>query len=309
MSVVIREYQVEDFTAVIKLWNKCLSRDYISPATFQLKVLADNNFTPEGCLVAESEEQIVGFMLGIIRKIPLESIGIQEELGWITVFFVDQEYRRQGIGQRLLDKLFIYFQKNERKKIYVSSYVPNYFFPGVDIDEYRAGFEFLQANGFKDNSRVIGMGNELQDMIVPERVHQQVEELAERGIYIQDFEKKYTYSLLNYLRREFPGDWAGSIVDKIKTGSEDEIIIALRNEEVLGYCQFEGSHFGPFGVSEKLRGEGIGSILFWKVVEKMKEKGYHFIWLAWTGGDAARFYREKGNLHQTREHSIMVREI
>ncbi|MDI3548655.1 MAG: hypothetical protein PWR10_2307 [Halanaerobiales bacterium] len=309
MKVEIRKYQVGDFEQVINLWNKCLVRDYISPARFQLKVLADSNFDPEGCLVAENREKIIGFMLGIIRKLPLEDIGLQEDLGWITVFFVDPEYRRQGIGQRLLEGVLDYFKENKRRSIYVSNYVPNYFFPGVDVDAYQAAFKFLQANGFKDKSRVIGMGNELQDMVVPERVNQKIKELEAGGIYIKEFAKKYTYSLLNFLRREFPGDWAGTIVDKIKAGNEDEIIIAVRDEEVLGYCQFEGPHFGPFGVSEKVRGKGIGSLLFWKVVEKMKENGHHFIWLAWTGGDAARFYREKGNLYQTREHSIMVKEL
>ena len=309
MKLEIRQYQVGDFEQVINLWNKCLTRDYISPARFQLKVLTDSNFDPDGCLVAETGGEIIGFMLGIIRKVPLEDIGLQEDLGWITIFFVDPKYRRQGIGQSLLEGVIDYFKENKRRSIYVSNYVPNYFFPGVDIDEYHCAFEFLQTNGFKDESRVIGMGNELQDMVAPERVNYKVEELGTRGIYIKEFEKKYTYSLLNFLRREFPGDWAGTIVDKIKAGSDDEIIIAVRDEEVLGYCQFEGPHFGPLGVNKKLRGVGVGFILFWKVVEKMKENGHLFVWLAWTEGDAARFYLEKGNLHQTREHSIMVREL
>lgn len=307
--LTVRQYQVNDFEGVINLWNKCLSRDSISKDAFQEKVLADSNFEPEGCFIAEDEGELLGFMLGIVRKFPLENIGLQLEIGWITVFFVDPEFRRQKIGERLLEKVMDYFKGNQRSKIYVSSYVPNYFFPGVDVDKYQGAYQFLKVNGFIESSKVIGMGNELQDMIMPEKIEEKIEILHSKGIYIQDFEKKYTYSLLNFLRGEFPGDWAAAIVDKIKRETDDEIIIAVKNNEVLGYCQFEGSHFGPFGVSEKLRGEGIGSILFWKVVEKMKEAGKHFIWLAWTGGNAARFYREKANLHKTREHAIMMKEI
>lgn len=305
----IRKYKVNDFDKVIDLWNKCLTRDPISKSSFQKKILADSNFDPNGCFIAEEENSIIGFMLGIIRKVPLENIGIQPENGWITVFFVDPDYRRQQIAQRLLDQVMYYFKENQRHKIYVSSYVPNYFFPGVDIGKYHEAYQFLQVNGFEVSSKVMGMGNELQDMVVPEKVNKKIEDLKDEGIIFQDFKKKYTYSLLNFLRGEFPGDWAPTIVDKIKNKTEDEIVIAIKDDEVLGYCQFEGAHFGPFGVSEKLRGKGIGSILFWKVVEKMKESGKHFIWLAWTGGDAARFYREKGNLHQTREHYIMTKEI
>lgn len=307
MSINIRQYQVNDLDEVIKLWNRSLKRDYISPTLFQHKVLADSNFNPQGCLIAEDQEKIIGFMLGIIRQMPLENIGLQKDLGWITVFFVDENYRRQGIGQKLLNGVLNYFHQQQKKKIYVANYVPNYFFPGVDLEIYQEAYQFLLKNGFVDKQRVLGMGNELQDMVMPLSASQKVLDLQEKGLYIQDFEKKYTYSLLNFLRTEFPGDWAETIVQKIKADREDEIVLAVKDEQVLGYCQFTGAHFGPFGVSERLRGEGLGSLLFWRVVEKMKARGHHFIWLAWTGGDAARFYREKGNLHQTRESSIMLK--
>jgi len=309
MSFTIRSYQTGDFDQVIALWNKCLTRDNISPSTFQIKVLADTNFDPKGCFVAVDKNKIIGFMLGLIRKFPLEGVGMQEKLGWITAFFVHPEYRRQNVAQELLNHVEIYFRKNKREEIQVSPYVPNYFFPGVDVDAYADALEFLKANGYEEKEQVVGMGNELQDMIVPERVFEKIEELKKEEIYIKDFKKKYTHSLINFLQRVFPGDWVKTIIEKINAGTEDEIIIATRKEEVLGYCQFEGPHFGPFGVSEKLRGKGIGSILFWAVVKKMKEHEHHFIWLAWTEGDAARFYREKGDLHQTREHVIMSKKL
>ena len=35
----------------------------------------------------------------------------------------------------------------------------------------------------------------------------------------------------------------------------------MQNEKVVGYCQFEGSHFGPFGVAKDFQGRGIGTVL------------------------------------------------
>ena len=191
MNISIRKYQVNDFDKVIKLWNKCLQRDYISTDAFQKKILADSNFDPQGCLIAEVNEMVVGFMLGIIRKVPLENIGIQEDLGWITVFFVDPQYQRLGIGKRLLTEVIKYFQNNQRKKILVSCYVPNYFFPGVDIEQYEGGYVFLKSQGFEDSHQVVGMGNELQDMIRPAEARTKIAELKEQGIEIIDFQKKY----------------------------------------------------------------------------------------------------------------------
>ena len=315
--VNVREYRVGDFKGVVLLWNKMLKRDGISEREFMLKVLGDWNFSPKGCFVAEAEGNVVGFMLGIVRLNPLEGIGMQEELGWITSFFVDEEYQRQGIGSEMLGRVMEYFREMGRKTVNVSTYVPNYFMPGVDVDAYKNGHAFLLKHGFakREGGDVVGMANELQDMVVPKKVKQQVKDLKTEGIELKMFEEKYAFSLLNFLRREFAGDWASVIVEKMKKGTDKEIIVAVsprgegEEEEVLGYVQWNGAHFGPFGVSEELRGKGIGSILFWQVVEQMKKAGEHFIWLAWTGGDAARFYQEKGGLHQVRQHEIMVKGI
>ena len=335
-AVKVRQYATGDMSEVVSLWNRVLVRDGISERQFMLKVLADWNFDPAGCYVAvapgstpgsvsgsvsgssdgsNGDTKVVGFMLGIVRLNPLEGIGMQEDLGWITSFFVDPAYERMGIGEKLLDEVMGYMQRMNRKVVNVSTYVPNYFIAGVDVDAYASGHAFLKKHGFKKREGdaggmdVVGMGNELQDMVVPEKVKQQVKDLAAEGIELRMFEAKYAYSLLRFLREEFAGDWASVIVDKMKKGTDDEIIVAVKDEEVLGYVQWNGAHFGPFGVSERLRGKGIGSILFWQVVEQMKKAGEHFIWLAWTGGAAARFYAEKGGLREVRRHEVLIKKL
>ncbi len=311
-DVVVRAYQVEDFTGVVDLWNHRMVRDGMSEDGFVKKVLCDVNFDPEGVMVARCSGgggDVVGFMLGVVRREPLEGIGLQEEQGWITMFFVDEAYERKGVGGTMLEKVMGFMKVRGRKKVTVSTYVPNYFVPGVDTESCGSGVAFLEKYGFEVSSKVYGMGSELQDMAMPVATAKKIAGLKEKGIELVPFEKKYVYGLLAFLRREFAGDWANVIVEKIKAGTEDEIVLAVRDREVLGYCQHEGGHFGPFGVSEKLRGEGLGRMLYWWVVEAMKRKGEHFIWLAWTGGDAKRFYEEKGGLRVLREHAIMVKEI
>lgn len=306
----IRAYHVNDFEAIITLWNRVLTRDPISAYRFQLKVLADPNFDPEGLAVAEKDGEIVGFCLGILRKEPLERIGLQEKLAWITAMAVKPEMQRQGIGTALLEKVETYFTANKREWAYVATYVPNYFFPGIDVDAYASGHEFFLKKGYILHSEVFGMGREILNLNMPEQIQEQIRDLQAEGIELMTLKPKYTHSLLNFLRKEFPGDWAPVIVDKIKLGGkDDEIVIAVRNDEVLGYAQYEGEHFGPFGVSAELRSKGVGAILFYKVIELMKEKGHHNVWLAWTGGDAKRFYEEKAGLIPQRRHAIVKKQF
>lgn len=306
----IRSYQTNDFDSVIRLWNQVLTRDPISEYRFQLKVLADPNFDPEGCAIAEKDGEVIGFCLGIVRKEPLERIGLQENLAWITFMAVKPSEQRQGVGTALLQHVEAYVAAHKREWIFVSPYVPNYFIPGVDVDAYASGHAFFLRHGYIQHSEVFGMGREILDLMTPESIHEQIANLKAEGIDLMTLQPRYTYSLLNFLRREFPGDWAPVIVDKIKLGGKnDEVVIAVRNDEVLGYAQYEGEHFGPFGVSAELRSKGVGAILFYRVIELMKEKGYHNVWLAWTGGDAKRFYEEKAGLHALRHHAILKKQF
>lgn len=305
----IRSYQTNDFDSVIRLWNQVLTRDPITDYRFQWKVLADPNFDPEGCAIAEKNGEIVGFCLGIRRKEPLERIGLQENLAWITAMAVKPSEQRQGVGTALLQHVEAYVAGSNLEWIFISPYVPNYFVPGVDVDAYASGHAFFLHHGYIQHSEVYGMGREILDLSTPESIHEQVANLKAEGIELMTLKPKYTYSLLNFLRKEFPGDWAPVIVDKIKLGGKnDEIVIAVRNDEVLGYAQYEGEHFGPFGVSAELRSKGVGVILFYRVIELMKAKGYHNVWLAWTGGDAKRFYEEKAGLHEARHHVILKKK-
>lgn len=308
--MIIRSYRVDDFDAVISLWNRVLVRDQINAYRFQLKVLADPNFDPEGLAIAEQDGQVIGFCLGILRKEPLERIGMQEKLAWITAMAVRPDFQREGTGTALLQHVENYFHEKNREWVYVATYVPNYFFPGVDVEAYAAGLNFFLKHGYVTASEVFGMGREILDLETPLQIKEQILQLRTDGIELMTLEPKYTYSLLNFLREEFPGDWALVIVDKIKLGGhDDEVVIAVKDGEVLGYAQFEGEHFGPFGVSSKLRSKGVGAILFYRVIELMKSKGYHNVWLAWTGGDAKRFYEEKAGLKALRKHAIMKKQL
>jgi GNAT superfamily N-acetyltransferase len=88
----------------------------------------------------------------------------------------------------------------------------------------------------------------------------------------------------------------------------DQITIAIHKEEVVGYCQFEGSHFGPFGVSEKYQGKGIGTILLGETLKKMRMYGHHDAWVLWTDDLAAKVYSKFG-FKETRRFVTLKKEL
>lgn len=310
-EVSIRRYEADDFYPVIALWNRCLPRDPITERRFMHMILMDPNFDPNGCWVAVDREsaEVVGFILGLVRRVPLGRIGMQEDTGWISVLFVHPEVRRQGIGSQLLTRALDFFREKERKEIWCSSYTPNYFAPGVDLDVHPEAVSFFEKHGFVEAAEAIGMAGTILNMEMPAEVNAAEERLRSEGMTVQFLEPKLVFRFLAFLERNFPGDWTRAARERLMMGAAlDDFLIVLKDGEVVGYCQYEGEHFGPFGVCEELRGQKIGSILFYRAAKRMRAKGYQHIWVAWTGGEAKRFY-ERAGMRVNRRHAIMKKTL
>jgi len=305
---LIRPYSVKDLYPVIKLWNDSLKRDYISATDFQLKVLNDENFREEGALVAEVDGQVVGFLLALYRQVALAGVGMQEDTGWISIFFVDGNYRQQGIATALFNQAEDYLKAKGRQRVVVSSYVPHYFIPGVDLDVYPEAFELLKKRGYETVIEQYGMSVDLLDFNLNDEYFLVKESLSQEGVKVQYFQPEYTHKLLSFLETEFPGDWATVIRERIRKHCDPkDIVIALRGDEVVGYCQVDGEHFGPFGVHNSLRGKGVGTVLILHAMQYAKEKGIRHLWLAWTG--AVDFYSRKAGFKVIRRHAIMKKTL
>lgn len=304
----IRSYQVKDLQPVVDLWNRSLKRDAITITDFQLKVLNDENFSKEGALIAEADEKVVGFLLALYRKVPITGVGLQEDTGWITIFFVDADYRKKGIATAMLKKAEEYLKSKGRKRVVVSTYVPNYFIPGVDVDAYSEAYNLLRKIGYETIMEQFGMSVDLLDFEPSDEYYLTAESLAAEGIEIEYFSTPYTHKLLSFLETEFPGDWAAVIRERLRQHCDPkDIVIARKGDEVLGYCQVDGEHFGPFGVHESLRGKGVGTVLIIKAMQYAKQKGIRHLWLAWTG--AVDFYSRKAGFRVIRKHAIMKKSL
>lgn len=305
---LIRTYKPQDLYPVVSLWNQTLKRDPISITDFQIKVLNDENFTDEGAFVAEADGKVVGFLLSIYRKVPLTGVGLQEDSSWITMFFVDQAYQKKGICSELFNRAEDYLKEKGKKAVTISTYVPNYFIPGVDVDSYPLAYELLLKRGYNTVVEQFGMSVDLLDFEPIEEYYTTTTSLNEEGVFIEYFQREYTHKLLSFLETEFPGDWASVIRERIRKKCDpSDIVIARRGDDVVGYCQVDGEHFGPFGVHNSLRGKGVGTVLIIKAMLYAKQKGIRHLWLAWTG--AVDFYSRKAGFKVIRKHAIMKKSL
>lgn len=310
MSVTIRQFRPEDQDALLEIWAETLWRDPVSPDRFRTMVLLDPNHVADSLLVAEVEGRPAGLLIGRIIKTYTDVEFIRDK-AYITAMFVAPQYQRRGIGTQLLTHALDWFRSQGKKLVLVSPYpyTRHYFFPGVDVNAYAGGYEFLKKNGFTDGAHQSWMSMKLLDFRIPPAIKATEEKLRTEGIRVQPFEPTYLTGLLDFLNRVFPGDWPALIRERVERKVDhDETWIVLDGEKVVGYAQYEAERFGPFGVSDDYRGRSIGTVLFYRTVQRMKAKGRKSLWLAWTGGAAQRFYERHG-LTVDRDQVIMKKEL
>lgn len=308
-SPVIKPFEGDDEIAIVNLWNRCLTRDPITTDIFRRKILLDENFDPRGCLVASLGGDIIGFSLAIRRRHPYYGAGMEEETGWITVFFVHPDFRGKGVATNLLGSSEDFLKSVGIREVYVSSYTPNYFAPGVDLDAYPDGYSLLKQLGYRKHERVYSMGRSLVDFEYSLEGNELCKSLESKGIAIHLFEPKYIPGLLDFLGANYAGDLFRVALEELRREpSTDRILVAVQDSRVVGFSHYEDEHFGPFAIDHSLTGMGVGTCLYYRTALHMKEKGKRNLWLAWAGGHAKDFYYKRG-LKVTRRYEIMKKEL
>ncbi|NSW56061.1 MAG: GNAT family N-acetyltransferase [Armatimonadetes bacterium] len=309
----VRPYSCEDEASLVAAWNAALPLDPIDIATFRRKVLLDPNFDPSRLLVTGGIGDVTGFCLLVMRRVALEGVGLESGRAWITAMGVRPAQRGKGLGSALLERATQLCRETGCSQVSIAPYAPNYFVPGVDLDGYSDGLRFLLAREFVQVADAISMDANI--VLLDTAAHLTREpELAAAGIRIGALDPSRIPALMAMLQEHMPGDWvrhARELLIDASRGhaSYDQFTVAEMNGEVIGYCQYEGEHFGPFGVRDDFQGRGIGTVLLAKCLEAMRRAGHHNAWVLWTSEDTARKVYNRFGFKVTRRFAILRREL
>lgn len=285
---------------VIDLWNETLPMDAITVDKFRNQVLFDENFDEELCYLALEEESLVGFLLAIKRKFPYLERGLEPERGFISVMFVDPAMQKKGIGGALLEKAEADLRALGVKRITLGAYSPNYFFPGIDGENYPAAQSFFEAHGYVQGEVSFSMRKDLHGFRKTKEMVAREVELQRQGFSLKAFDHRYTLKLLTFARDEFGGGWKRNILISLRQGLAQENILLVTDpaDDVVGFAMrmIDGNpmRFGPIGISEKVRNYGIGGILFDAMQWEMAKRGVYHLYFVTTDIPGRRFYERHG---------------
>lgn len=314
LAATIRRFEGRDTASLLECWERALPLDGVTREIFERKVLLDQNYERDSLVVAEADRRIVGFITCFVLNKPIEKVGHREDTGFITVFGVHPDYRHRGIGTALLEAAEAFFRQRQRKFVCIAPYTPNYFVPGVDKERYADGVAFLTKRGFVEYAEGIAADALISKFEIPPEILAKERELAEQGIIVRHYEPDDLVDYIEFQRQHMPGPW---VEDTRRNLIEmtygrfpaDAIWLAVDRGKIIGFCQNEREHFGPFGVSDAYQGRGIGSVLLARTLYQMRLNGYHSAWVLWTGERALKGVYGRLGFQLTRRFAIMKKEL
>jgi GNAT superfamily N-acetyltransferase len=287
--------------AVVNLWNHCCTFDPIDVWKFRRQVIFDDNFNPELAWIAlDDHSQVRGFAYGTKRRFPYLERGLEPERGWINVMFVEKEYRRQGIGQDLLDRIEKQLTDLGAKNITLAAYSPNYFFWGIDPDHYPEAISFFEKNGYQALEEHFSMGKDLHGYVIPEETMRKKIEAEKKGYTFRLFKYSDSLELLQFLLTELGAGWKRNALISMREGTAPDYQIVVRDPagKVCGWCMraIDGNpmRFGPIGIAKAERNNGIGSILLDMQCYEMTKRGIYRMFFVTTEEKGRRYYERNG---------------
>lgn len=301
----LREFAVEDSATFVELWNAAYTRDPITERIFVRQTLGDPNFSPAGCWLAESAGRPAGFCLALAPGLP-HLFGQPPGAGRITGIGVLPACRRRGIGSALLDRAVSFLKERSCRRVSVAAH--EYYVAGLDKEAYPEGLAFLAAKGFAVTGEAVAMGRMLYDLEWPAEARAAESRLLQEGITVKHLDTADAQALVDFFRSEFPS-WIEFYLRKLDAGGEaGDIVVARTKDKVVGFCQrLEADHVGPFGVAEACRNRGLGTVMLYRLLDRMRQQGYRFAWFGETG--RAQPYYERAGFFVTRRYAIAARDI
>jgi len=320
----IRPFIMEDLSAVAALWNREATKyDYkaLTEREFQDTFIDHAYFDAKCIWVCCDEQAIVGFAAGCSGlDLPLGDVA-----GYITTVIADADVASPELYDACLAAIENRFQELGKKQAEVLFFNPvklkwripsapqheHNNAPGISKDQPL--YEALIARGYVDRATQCGMYLKLGSFSVPEDIISKETQANRMGYEVRPYAAAWHTGLEATLAALHNPQWEKDVAAYVKGGAP--LVAAVRGQEVVGFAgpiisEPNGrAFFCGIGVHPEHEGHGLGSVLFFRMVEAFQLAGCHYISL-FTGSNnpALRIYQKAG-FSLEKQFSILRREL
>ena len=273
----------ENLEAVHDLFKRNEQFFVIPLEFFKRGTLGDEGYDPELTLVLNDPEKDVPIaaFVAVIKR------GYVKKNCYLKACIVDKQYRRQGIGSKMLQEII------SRAKLKLPWYAsigyadcpPRYWQPGIDLRHTDLLF-FLKKHGFKTHALRYNLTYVLDDDKQPAS--------EKSGYTLERLKPDEFEAFVQFVKKHFRlGFWSREVQLSFENDPATTFIAKDKDGAIVGWATHSGhfpGSFGPTGVNKDLRGKGIGGELLRWCIWDMKQMDLKTCTILWVVGATRKFY-------------------
>lgn len=321
---MIRNYVPADAAALLGLWNTAGTAMGYAPLEknkFEKLLLKHPDFSGEFTFVLEEKGEILGFVNGCTG----DHIPRGDVRGYVSCLILAQEADTEENTLRLLSALEDAFRKAGRIHSAVTFFNPirlpwiipgtaghqHNNAPGVATDLPLHGR--MIRYGYKEATQECAMYLDLQGYETPDWVEEKAAKMAAKGYTVARYDAKIHTGLTEMTDALNNPMWSAEIPAAGEAGMD--LLVGLCGNVCAGftgpvYPEDTGrGYFAGIGVAPRYEKNGLGTLLFYRLLQREKEVGSQYMSL-FTGIDnhAKQIYLGAG-FRIVRTFGVMLKEL
>ncbi|MFD2330253.1 GNAT family N-acetyltransferase [Cohnella sp. GCM10020058] len=310
--------------AVVALWNGSAVRDGYKELTLDsfAEIFTSNRYFDPACTFVLLEDgEVRGFSCGCTG----DDLPLGDAAGYVTCIVLAEASSASNRAALLeaLETRFRTLGKRQSEVLFFNPMRLPWYIPGTPGHEHNnapgvpadtALYRFLLDNGYVDRAHQCAMYRPLADFAIPDDIRAKEAKAAGGGYAVELFDSRRHAGLADMLAGLANPAWEREIAACAADGVP-VVIAADREGRAAGFAgpvvrQDNGrGYFAGIGVHPEHEGRGLGSILFFKLCEALRDVGADYMSL-FTGSTnpAIRIY-EKAGFTTVRQFAIMRKEL
>lgn len=321
---MLRTFLPSDGPALLALWNTAGCRMGYAPLSaqqFDRLLLNHPNFSPEFTFVLDEEGQILGFVNGCTGA----DIPRGLERGYMSCLILAPEADTEENTVLLLGALEEAFRAAGRRYSAVTFFNPirlPWMIPGTDGHQHNNApgvavelplHNRMLAFGYREATRESAMYLDLEKFSIPQRVEEKARRMAAEGYTTAKYDGRVHQGLIPMLDALENPLWSKEIPAAAEQGME--VLVGLHGSTVAGFTgpiypeETGRGYFTGLGVAPEFEHHGLGSLLFFRLCQREKEKGAAYMSLFTGENNPARNIYLDAGFTVCRSFGVMLKDL
>ena len=307
----VREFRMGDIQGIMKVF-----RSWWAGEDRKITELIETTyFDPNGLFVAEKNNEILGFAYAYVDPRIINKPG--RKLGFLSGIFTLPDIPEVTV--RLLERSMQYLRQLKATEIEIPDF-SNSLGDGVSAERDSELYRLYRDADFSIYTHSYQMSRSLEDLVVPQWVKNRREAILADGFLLRKAKKDDARALIELNEEAFKEshDYIPKSKDDIELAMKEmdlhvaKTVLFEKDRRVVGSSDFSIEKYGKVvagypcvAVLPTYRNKGLGTVLFWDTLERLKESGVSIAAVSVVGENypAIHMYRKaEFNIHKIWYH-------